>query len=113
MRQLFRIAHIGAQAQRRAARLFDLQFGQIEFGLTARQQPHSRTLGRESHSQAFADAAARPGDQNALPFDGVQESVLYFRGKGAGQHPPPRFICTKMRYVPGFGKSVRKGHLGG
>ena len=40
MRQFLRIAHIGAQAQRLAARLFDLQLGQIEFRLTARQQPH-------------------------------------------------------------------------
>jgi hypothetical protein len=49
--------------------------------LTARQQSDPRALGRESHGQAFTDAAARAGDQNALSFDGMQESVLYFRGK--------------------------------
>ena len=73
MRQLFRLAHIGAQAQRLSACLLDFQLGQIEFRLAARQQPHARPLGRKSHCQAFADAAAGAGDQNALPFDGIQE----------------------------------------
>jgi len=68
---LFVIADIGAHAQGRAASVFDLQMAQVELGFAARQQSHARTFPRESDGQAFADSAARAGDQYGDCFERV------------------------------------------
>ena len=63
---LFQIAHVGADPQRVAAGLLDLQFRQVEFGLAARQQSDPRARLRESHREPFPDSASGAGDQHAL-----------------------------------------------
>ena len=97
VRHLVGIADIGAQAHGGAAGLFDFQFGQIDFRLAARQQADARALGGESHRQTLADAAARPGDQNALSFNVVKDQFSTVAVKIPVRIRPPRFICTKMR----------------
>jgi hypothetical protein len=58
------IAHIGANAQRGASGVLDLQVAQVQFCLASRQQSHSGAALGESDGQAFPDSAPRPGYQN-------------------------------------------------
>ena len=64
--QLLQVADVGADAERVSAGLFDFELRQVEFGLTARQQPHARAGFGEPHRQTFPDAPPGAGDQNAL-----------------------------------------------
>ena len=66
VRQFVGFAHIGAQTHGVAARLFDFQFCQVEFGLRARQQADLRARRGEPQGQALADAAAGARDQYTL-----------------------------------------------
>ena len=67
---------------------------------------------RKSHRQALADAAARAGDQHALPLTVFKDQFSTLASKAPVSICPPRFICTKIGSA-GLGKPVREGHLGG
>ena len=60
------IAHVGADTQRRASGVLDLQLGQIQLGLAASQQADTRAFRGESDGQALADTTARSGYQDRL-----------------------------------------------
>jgi hypothetical protein len=42
--------------------MLDLEFGQIQLGLTAGQQAHARASGGKAQRQALADTPAASGD---------------------------------------------------
>ena len=65
---LVRIAHVRADPQRGAPGVLDLQFGQVQFRLAPRQQPHPGARRRKADRQALADSPARARDQDDLVF---------------------------------------------
>jgi len=69
------IANVGADAQSGAARMFDLQMTEIEFGFTAREEPNARAFPREADGQTLADPAARAGDQYRDCFERVHHNT--------------------------------------
>ena len=75
---LLEIADIGAESQRRAAGVLNLEFGQIQLRLAARQQAHARAGGGEAQREALADAPAASGDQHSLVLYG-QLAIFSFK----------------------------------
>ena len=73
-RELFQVAHVGAQAQGVAAGLLDFELGEIQFRLAACQQPDTRSGLRESQGQPFSDSASGAGDQYVLTANAGQKS---------------------------------------
>ena len=61
---LLKIGDIGANAERVAAGVFDLQMRQVQLRLAARQQRHSISGSRKSDRQPFADAASGSSDEH-------------------------------------------------
>jgi hypothetical protein len=65
---LLKIPDIGPESQGRAARVLDLELGQIQLRLAARQQAHTRAGGGKTQRQALADAPAASRDKDSLVF---------------------------------------------
>ena len=55
---LLEVGDIGANAERVAAGVFDLQVRQVQFGFAARQQRHAISRGRKPDRQPLADASS-------------------------------------------------------
>jgi hypothetical protein len=70
---LLTVAHVGKDAQRASAGVFNLELGDVEFRLASRQKSHAGAGGSEAHSEAFADSTARPGDEDVLISDSSGE----------------------------------------
>ena len=61
---LLEVGDVGANAERIAAGVLDLQVRQIQFSLAASQQRHAISGGGKADRQPLADASTGPGDEH-------------------------------------------------
>lgn len=61
---LLEIPHVGAEPERGAAGMLDLELSQVQLRLTARQKSYARSGGGKAQGQALADASAASGDEH-------------------------------------------------
>src|SRR5258708_3256171 len=69
---LFEIPDVGSNAEGNAARVFNLQCGQVQFGFAAGEQSDTGSRGCKSDGQPFSDAAAGARYKNARVLQRVQ-----------------------------------------
>src|ERR1039457_985494 len=74
--KLFEIPNIGAKPMGAAARMFDFEFGEIEFGLTAAEESDAHPGLSEANGEALADSAPGPGDQRGHVLVRFQKGIL-------------------------------------
>jgi hypothetical protein len=61
---LLKVAYIGANAKGVAARMFDFQVGEFQFGFRSGDKRNSRSGCSEANRETFADATAGARNEN-------------------------------------------------
>ncbi len=74
--ELFEIAHVGAKAVCDAARMFDFEFGEVEFALAATKEPDAEAGAGETNRKPLSDSPPGASDQRGHLLVRVQMRIL-------------------------------------
>ena len=84
-RELLEVPHVRAKPVGVAPRVFDFEFGDVEFALAAAKQSHPNSGFRKTNSKALADSTAGARDQRSQRL--VQRGILPLVSPGLVRTP--------------------------